>query len=99
MGTISAIRSSEMGPGPLGMAETRPRAEAPYRIASCASSMLAIQQIFTRGMDEGLMEVGVIVVPPFASMPGEWIFVSSRFRDGQSTNTIETLSWRTDPYR
>ena len=32
MSSSSAIRSSAIGPGPLGMAETRPRAEAPARI-------------------------------------------------------------------
>src|SRR4051794_37125428 len=47
---ISAISDSSIGPGPLGMAETSPRADAPCRIASCASSMLLMQQIFTRGL-------------------------------------------------
>src|SRR6266849_161963 len=46
---ICAIRSSAMTPGPLGIAETRPRAEAPYLMASCASEMLLMQQILTRG--------------------------------------------------
>jgi hypothetical protein len=46
---ISAIRSSGIGPGPLGIADTSPMAEAPASIAIHASSMLAIQQIFTLG--------------------------------------------------
>lgn len=45
---ISAIRVSGIGPGPLGIAETRPTADAPCSIASHASATLAIQQIFTR---------------------------------------------------
>src|SRR5450432_3340540 len=47
---ISAIASSLIGPGPLGMAETRPIAPAPYRIARCASARLRMQQILTRGI-------------------------------------------------
>jgi len=46
---ISAIRSSEITPGPLGMAETSPSADAPWRMASQASCTLAMQQILTRG--------------------------------------------------
>jgi hypothetical protein len=46
---ISAISSSGIGPGPLGMAETSPTADAPCSIASHASATLAMQQIFTRG--------------------------------------------------
>src|SRR5438874_6550331 len=46
--TISAISSSAIGPGPLGMAETKPIAAAPARTASRACSIDAIQQIFTR---------------------------------------------------
>jgi hypothetical protein len=45
----SAISASAIGPGPLGIAETRPKAFAPIDMASCASSRLAIQQIFTYG--------------------------------------------------
>ena len=51
-GTVAAIRaiaSSEMTPGPLGMAETRPKAEAPQAIASAASAGDLIQQIFILG--------------------------------------------------
>jgi hypothetical protein len=53
-GTVAAIRamaSSEMTPGPLGMAETSPTAEAPQAIACAASTGDLIQQIFTRGRD------------------------------------------------
>lgn len=52
---ISAIRSSAIGPGPLGIADTSPSADAPCSIASQASSMLAIQQIFTRGFSVGFI--------------------------------------------
>jgi hypothetical protein len=51
-GTVAAIRaiaSSEITPGPLGMAETSPTAEAPQVIACAASAGDLIQQIFTRG--------------------------------------------------
>ena len=40
-GTVAAIRAmiaSEMTPGPLGMAEMRPRAEAPLAMAIAASA-------------------------------------------------------------
>jgi hypothetical protein len=47
-GTISAISASSIGPGPLGIADTSPIADAPYRTASMASSTLAIQQILKR---------------------------------------------------
>src|SRR5687767_7559170 len=47
---ISAIKLSGIGPGPLGIAETNPSADAPCSIAIHASSTLAIQQIFTRGL-------------------------------------------------
>jgi hypothetical protein len=46
---ISAMVSSAMTPGPLGMAETNPNAAAPWRIAICASAALLMQQILTRG--------------------------------------------------
>src|SRR5689334_23764665 len=46
---ISAINSSGIGPGPLGIADTSPIADAPASIAIHASATLAIQQIFTRG--------------------------------------------------
>ena len=42
------ICSSGITPGPLGISETSPNAEAPYRTASSASSTLPMQQIFTR---------------------------------------------------
>src|SRR5271169_2310788 len=46
---MSAISSSEITPGPLGIAETRPSAAAPCSMARTASSPLEIQQILTRG--------------------------------------------------
>ncbi len=46
--TIPAISSSLITPGPLGISETNPSAEAPYLIARAASSTDEIQQIFTR---------------------------------------------------
>jgi hypothetical protein len=52
---ISAIKLSGIGPGPLGIADTSPIADAPASIAIHASSMLAIQQIFTRGFAVGFM--------------------------------------------
>ena len=52
---ICAISSSEMTPGPLGMWDTSPSAEAPYFIASSASPKLAMQQILTRGWSVGCM--------------------------------------------
>jgi hypothetical protein len=39
------MRSSSITPGPLGIAETRPIADAPAAIAARASSALAMQQI------------------------------------------------------
>jgi hypothetical protein len=50
---ISWISASSIAPGPLGMRETRPSADAPRSIASQASSVLAMQQIFTRGIAVG----------------------------------------------
>jgi hypothetical protein len=47
-GISEAIVSSEIGPGPLGIAETNPSAFAPQRTAISASSILLMQQIFTR---------------------------------------------------
>jgi len=52
---ISAICSSLITPGPLGMRETRPSAEAPHSMASAASSTPEMQQIFTRGVKIGFM--------------------------------------------
>ncbi len=45
--TISAIKSSSIGPGPLGILDTNPSADAPRSIANHASSTLSMQQIFT----------------------------------------------------
>ena len=46
---ISAISASGITPGPLGISETRPRADAPAAMATRASSRLEMQQILTRG--------------------------------------------------
>ena len=46
---INAIAASEMTPGPLGMGETRPNADAPQAMASSASAGDLMQQIFTLG--------------------------------------------------
>src|SRR5215217_9023454 len=59
---ISAIKSSGMGPGPLGIADTSPIAEAPASIAIHASSMPAMQQIFTRGFVVGFILLCAISV-------------------------------------
>src|SRR5215831_12087095 len=50
---IWAICSSLITPGPLGIAETSPRAEAPAAIARWASATEPMQQIFTRGARVG----------------------------------------------
>jgi hypothetical protein len=55
MAAISDIRSSEMTPGPLGISETNPSADAPYRIASHASSTLDMQQILTLGLSKAFI--------------------------------------------
>ena len=47
---ISAMVSSVMTPGPLGIAETSPKADAPLAIAARASSSEAMQQILTLGL-------------------------------------------------
>jgi hypothetical protein len=52
---ISAIRSSGIGPGPLGIADTSPIAFAPASIAIHASATLAMQQIFIRGLTVGFI--------------------------------------------
>src|ERR1051326_2343432 len=54
---ISAIIRSEMIPGPLGMSETRPRADAPERIASHASCRSEMQQILTLGLEVASIEI------------------------------------------
>jgi hypothetical protein len=51
-GTTAVMRTmvaSSITPGPLGMEETRPRADAPCAMASRASAGDLMQQIFTRG--------------------------------------------------
>src|SRR5437764_12927783 len=57
------ISASAITPGPLGMCETNPTADAPNSIANAASSTLAMQQIFTLGllvlfMSQCLLPVG-----------------------------------------
>lgn len=47
---ISAISASSITPGPLGMADTSPIAEAPALIAVRASAMLWTQQILINGL-------------------------------------------------
>ena len=47
LAAMFAINDSGIIPGPLGMAETTPMADAPWEIASLASSTDLIQQIFT----------------------------------------------------
>ena len=58
---ISAMSFSEITPGPLGISETNPNADAPQRIASCASTTLLMQQILTRGFIRMKMAVCGIV--------------------------------------
>ena len=45
MRTMSAIDSSAITPGPLGIADTKPSADAPQAIARSASATEAMQQI------------------------------------------------------
>src|SRR4030067_1383207 len=52
---ILAILFSEMTPGPLGISETRPSAEAPYCMVSKASLTSAMQQILTLGFQKGFI--------------------------------------------
>ena len=59
-GTLAAIRpmsSSPITPGPLGMCETKPSADAPQSTATAASSTLPMQQIFTRGVRVAFMRL------------------------------------------
>jgi hypothetical protein len=51
---ISAIESSLITPGPLGMLDTNPRAAAPSSTAMRASSIELMQQILTRVMSSSL---------------------------------------------
>jgi hypothetical protein len=57
---IRAIRSSEIMPGPLGIAPTRPNAAAPAEMAVWASSSLLMQQILTRIIIKDYLKEGVI---------------------------------------
>jgi hypothetical protein len=59
-GTLEAMRlmvSSAITPGPLGISETNPTADAPQRIAIQASSTLLIQQILTLVTDLNLIMI------------------------------------------
>jgi hypothetical protein len=47
---ICNMRSSGIGPGPLGIRATRPRADAPASMAIPASSSDEMQQILTLGI-------------------------------------------------
>src|SRR2546425_577102 len=47
---ISAMSSSEITPGPLGILETSPRAEAPAEMPPCPSAALWMQQTLTGGL-------------------------------------------------
>ena len=55
---ISAIKSLEITPGPLGMSDTNPIADAPAEMASLASETLLMQQIFTNGCDISQLQTG-----------------------------------------
>jgi len=48
LSAISRINDSGIGPGPLGIRDTSPIADAPWRTASAASAREEMQQIFTR---------------------------------------------------
>src|SRR5438067_9714222 len=67
---ISAMRSSLITPGPLGICDTNPNADAPHSIAMLASSTLAIQQIFTRGVGMGCIRS--LVVARWSFVGGCW---------------------------
>ena len=56
---ISAINRLSMTPGPLGIEETSPRADAPAEIARLASTTLEMQQILINGSWGILMGVDI----------------------------------------
>jgi uncharacterized protein (TIGR00730 family) len=60
---ISAARSFEIGPGPLGMGDTSPTADAPASIAIHISSMDFMQQTFTRVWAGGFIAGGQSSLP------------------------------------
>src|ERR1700694_3167440 len=64
---MSRMRDSAMGPGPLGIRDTRPMAEAPLRTARAASASAAMQQILTRGGTRN------ISYPLVDTIYGNWI--------------------------
>jgi hypothetical protein len=67
---ISRIRDSGIGPGPLGIRDTRPMADAPIRTASAASATEAMQQTLTR---IGIGNSGNITEPSVDTMYGNCI--------------------------
>jgi hypothetical protein len=66
---ISAIKGSGMTPGPLGISDTRPTAEAPESMAVQASSTLAMQQILILVTGMAFSVVSQPVRPPAKSGP------------------------------
>ena len=72
---ILAIRCSGIGPGPLGISETSPMADAPCLMASHASSMLAMQQIFTLGFKTDLIILFVLVGYWFVWNNEKWFLI------------------------
>src|ERR1700730_5529582 len=70
---ISAIRSSLMTPGPLGMFETKPSADAPQAMARAASSTLPMQQTFTRGVRVARMRFPLCSLCDLCVLRGEKI--------------------------
>jgi hypothetical protein len=77
---IFAIRSSLITPGPLGIVETKPRADAPHSIASAASSTLAMQQTFNRGLRVGF--IAIAWVPHFRLCVADTLVRCLWFRPG-----------------
>jgi len=77
-GTILAMFAmvlSGITPGPLGISETNPKADAPYRMASHASLTLPMQQILTLDLWKGS-----IVQSRFSTLILHRISVSRLFR-------------------
>ena len=64
MAAMKGILASSMTPGPLGMCETKPIAEAPNEIAKAASSTFLMQQIFTLGLRIALIGWSLAVGNP-----------------------------------
>jgi hypothetical protein len=69
-GTVAAMLAmlaSGITPGPLGMAATRPTAEAPQAIAKAASSEDMMQQTLILGLDFTVRSLEIWMKPPFRS--------------------------------